>query len=206
MCCSAWIQMSGLAVKRCWKWKVKNWKSITKWRSLGADHCRGRAALVVVTLQNRTTQRATRTHTGYHHDWGQRSKYAADRWKCALTCFWWVESSCPPADCWTYWPSLQTSDRKRNAFECKPKKMMQPVCLAKTQTVDNMHFSLCSYLHLRGCMSLIRTVSYLLFPKVSVCSLCTSPSAHTAASSCLKEVSWFHVLAYRQSLGFSLCY
>lgn len=155
MCCSAWIQMSGLAVKRCWKWKVKNWKSITKWRSLGADHCRGRAALVVVTLQNRTTQRATRTDTGYHHDWGQRSKYAADRWKCALTCFWWVESSCPPADCWTYWPSLQTSDRKRNAFECKLKKMMQPVCLAKTQTVDNVHFSLCSYLHLWGCMSLI---------------------------------------------------
>lgn len=86
------------------------------------------------------------------------------------------------------------------------RKMMQPVCLAKTQTVDNVHFSLCSYLHLWGCMSLKRRVSYLLFPKVSVCSLCTSPSAHTAASSCLKEVSWFHVLAYRQSLGFSLYY
>lgn len=103
-------------------------------------------------------------------------------------------------------PLCRQATEKETHSSANRKKMMQPVCLAKTQTVDNVHFSLCSYLHLWGCMSLICTVSYLLFPKVSVCSLCTSPSAHTAASSCLKEVSWFHVLAYRQSLGFSLCY
>lgn len=61
MCCSAWIKMSGLVVKCCWKWNVKKWKCITKWRCLGADHCWGRVALVLVALQNRTTQ--SNTHT-----------------------------------------------------------------------------------------------------------------------------------------------